>query len=65
MNLRALREAAGLTQAQLAEATGLHQTTISDLELGRGDLRLSTLRALAHALNRTIVEIADAVSEAA
>jgi transcriptional regulator with XRE-family HTH domain len=66
MSLRALREAAGLTQEQLASATGLHQTTISDLELGqRVDVRLSTIRALAKALDRSTDEIADVIARGA
>lgn len=33
--LKAARQAAGLTQAQLAEQSGLHQQTISHIECGR------------------------------
>lgn len=35
LRLRELREARGLTQAELAEATGLRRPTISELENGR------------------------------
>lgn len=43
--LRKIRQAAGLTQAQLAQATGLAQPTISKLERGAGEggPELSTL----------------------
>ncbi len=33
--LKAARRAAGLTQAQLAQQSGLHQQTISHIETGR------------------------------
>lgn len=33
--LRTARVSRGLTQEQLAERSGVHQTTISDLEIGR------------------------------
>lgn len=33
--LRSMREAAGLTQAQLGERLGLGQTSISNIEVGR------------------------------
>ncbi len=33
--LKSARKAAGLTQAQLADAAGLHQQTISHIECGR------------------------------
>ncbi|MEO5818841.1 MAG: helix-turn-helix transcriptional regulator, partial [Gemmatimonadaceae bacterium] len=58
LNLRALREAAGLTQAQLAEAVNVRQATISDLETGKAKtLRLSLLDALAKALGVSAREL--------
>jgi transcriptional regulator with XRE-family HTH domain len=35
LRLRALREALGLTQAELAERVGVRRATISDLETGK------------------------------
>lgn len=50
-NLRRLRLAAGLTQAQLSERSGVHQTTIADLERGAmSGARDATLERLAGAL---------------
>ncbi len=47
----ALREQRGLTQAQLAQASGVPQGNISRLERGGAeDLQVSTLMALASAL---------------
>jgi transcriptional regulator with XRE-family HTH domain len=49
-NLRALRQAAGLTQEQLAHASGVHMTEVSRIEAGKRDPRISTLLRLARAL---------------
>ncbi len=49
--VRALRMAAGLTQAELAEASGISERTVSDLERGRrGSVYPATARRLAAAL---------------
>lgn len=48
--LRALRLAAGMTQSQLAKASGLDQSFISRLEHGTSDVKLSTMLAIAEAL---------------
>jgi transcriptional regulator with XRE-family HTH domain len=50
MQVRRLREAAGLTQSELADGAGVHRVTISKVENGRLDLGVSHLRALAGAL---------------
>jgi excisionase family DNA binding protein len=48
--LRALREAAGLSQLELAAASGLRHETLSRLELRRQGASAETVRALARAL---------------
>jgi transcriptional regulator with XRE-family HTH domain len=48
--LRELRERAFLTQAELAEKSGVAETTINRLENGRHGARISTIRKLALAL---------------
>lgn len=49
--LRDARESAGLTQAQLAEAVGVRQATISDLETGKSRrIELDLLEKLGVAL---------------
>ena len=50
-HLRLLREAAGLTQQDLAKLTGLTTATISYAETGRVEPSLDTIRRLAAALN--------------
>ncbi|MFV0383374.1 helix-turn-helix transcriptional regulator [Paracoccus sp. (in: a-proteobacteria)] len=55
--LAAWRKAAGLTQAELADKAGLRKATVSDIENGKLDPRLSSLKALAAALNVDIDDI--------
>jgi putative transcriptional regulator len=51
--LRALRKAIGLTQAELAEASGVHRQIIARLETGVGQPTWTTAVALARALDCT------------
>jgi len=51
--LRALREAAGLSQLQLAAASGLTHEAISRLEVGHKSPNARTVHQLAHALRVT------------
>ena len=46
-HLAKLRQDAGLTQEQLADVTGIHQTNISKLESGTANPSLRTLKRLA------------------
>lgn len=48
--LKALREAAGLSQRQLAERAGLHQTYVANVESGRQALPAERLAGLAVAI---------------
>lgn len=56
--LRALREAAGLSVAELATAAGLTRQAVSKLERGHREPALETARRLAAALGVTIDELA-------
>jgi transcriptional regulator with XRE-family HTH domain len=58
--LRNLRRSKGLSQKDLAVASGVGQDTISGIESGRHEPRPSTLRKLANALD---VEVADFFGE--
>lgn len=59
--LRELRTRRRLTQSRLAELSGVHQTTIADLEReAQGAARLVTLRRLATALGVPVSELIDA-----
>ena len=50
-NLRNRRQAAGLSQEQLADRTGLHPTEISRLERAAREPRLGTMLKLARGLD--------------
>ena len=47
LNIALYRKKAGLTQEQLADVTGIHQTNISKLESGTANPSLRTLKRLA------------------
>jgi transcriptional regulator with XRE-family HTH domain len=57
INLRRHREAAGLTQMELGNRTGMDMAEISRLELGKRDPRLSTIVRVATALELTAAEL--------
>ena len=56
-NVRAVRQARGMTQEQLAEASGFSQQYISDLERGRRNPTIVSLYELAVALRSTPIEL--------
>jgi transcriptional regulator with XRE-family HTH domain len=56
-NLRAARVKAGLTQAQLAERTGLTQQYVSWVEAGRANITLATMTALARVVREDVREL--------
>jgi transcriptional regulator with XRE-family HTH domain len=66
MNFRQLREHCKITQYRLAQLTGVEQTTISQIELGKvRDPRYSTIAALAEGLHVTPGAVAKAIKETA
>jgi transcriptional regulator with XRE-family HTH domain len=50
VTLREAREAAGLTQTELADRAGVRQATISQIELGTSRIDLNVLNRLCDAL---------------
>lgn len=54
--IRAWRELKGLSQAEVAEATGMPQSKISRIENGQTAVRAEELEAIAKALGLTMVE---------
>jgi transcriptional regulator with XRE-family HTH domain len=60
--VRRIRTMRGMNQVDLANASGVAQNTISEIELGKRKARPATLKKLADALE---VEISDLVGEAA
>jgi transcriptional regulator with XRE-family HTH domain len=64
MTFRQLLHEAGMTGSRLAKLSGVEQTTISQLELGKvRDPRWSTLSALATALDTAPGTVAKAIAE--
>lgn len=59
--LQSLRKERRLSQEQLAEDSGLHRTYISSLERGGRNPTLTTLKALAVALNIKVSELVEGV----
>jgi transcriptional regulator with XRE-family HTH domain len=47
----AWRKAAGLSQAALAERIGIRTATLNEIETGKTDPRVSTMKAIAAALS--------------
>jgi transcriptional regulator with XRE-family HTH domain len=56
-NLRALRDAQGLSQSQLAERAGIPRATLATIETGAGNPTLLVMIRVASALNVTIEEL--------
>ena len=56
-NQRRLRVAAGLSQAELAEAASVTKSTVAAIEQGRANPRLDTLEAIARALGVDVVDL--------
>lgn len=63
-NLKQLREARGLTQAQVAKLAGVPRPTWSSLESGGGNPTLAVLIKVANALALTLEELLSAPREA-
>lgn len=55
--VRERRQAAGLTQAGLAERAGLHRTFVGSVERGERNVALLSLRRIARALRTTPAEL--------
>jgi mRNA interferase RelE/StbE len=55
--IRVYRDLRGLTQAALAEKTGVNRVTVAEIETGRKQGSISTLRALASALDVTLDDL--------
>jgi mRNA interferase RelE/StbE len=57
--LRVYRDLRGLTQAALAERAGVNRVTVAEIETGRKQGSVATLRALAMALGVTLDDLAE------
>lgn len=62
VNVRRLRSAAGLSQQELADASGVSRRTVINLEAGQANVSLSALDTIAEALDTTFVSLVIAPS---
>ena len=53
-NLKAIRKMCGMTQTELAAASGIHRITIAKYEAGKVDPTLESAKRLAKALGVTV-----------
>jgi transcriptional regulator with XRE-family HTH domain len=60
-NVRLLREQRGMTQAQLAEASGLHLDTVSKIENKHREPKVMAIAKLAKALGESLGPLFDGV----
>jgi transcriptional regulator with XRE-family HTH domain len=56
-NVKAYRNAKGLSQEELADECGLHRTYIGSVERCERNVTLGTLELLAHALRTTVPDL--------
>jgi transcriptional regulator with XRE-family HTH domain len=61
--LRALRERAGLTQKEAADAVGVRDTFVSQIENGHRGMRWHTLLAFLDAYDANLHALAEAIEE--
>ncbi len=55
--IQQLRKERGWRQIDLAEETGIHENYVSDLEQGRKEICLRTLKAIAKAFDLNLAEL--------
>jgi DNA-binding XRE family transcriptional regulator len=54
-NCKAARIEAGLSQADIAESTGIPQSRVSQIELGKANITLETMMILARVIDRDLL----------
>jgi XRE family aerobic/anaerobic benzoate catabolism transcriptional regulator len=61
LRIRELRTAKGWRQIDLAEEAGINENYISDLEIGKKEICLRTMQAIAEAFDLTLAELLQGV----
>jgi XRE family aerobic/anaerobic benzoate catabolism transcriptional regulator len=61
LRIRELRTAKGWRQIDLAEEAGINENYISDLEIGKKEICLRTMQAVAGAFDLTLAELLQGV----
>ena len=64
-NVKRLRTAQGLSQAELARQSGIAKATLSQLEVGRGNPTIETLFALSRVLRVPLGALLDEIASGA
>ncbi len=63
LRIRELRMAKNWRQIDLAEQAGINENYVSDLEIGKKEICLRTLQAIAAAFELTIVKLMQGIEE--
>ena len=63
IRIRELRMARNWRQIDLAEQAGINENYVSDLEIGKKEICLRTLQAIAAAFDSTIVQLMQGIEE--
>ena len=63
IRIRELRMARNWRQIDLAEQAGINENYVSDLEIGKKEICLRTLQAIAAAFDSTIVKLMQGIEE--
>jgi transcriptional regulator with XRE-family HTH domain len=61
--LRSRREAAGISQEELADRAGLHRTYVSLIERGKRTASIEVVRRVSAALDMSMAELIDATEK--
>ena len=61
LRIRELRTAKGWRQIDLAEEAGINENYVSDIEIGKKEICLRTMQALAEAFDLTLAELLQGV----
>jgi transcriptional regulator with XRE-family HTH domain len=63
LRIRELRTAKGWRQIDLAQEAGINEGYVSDIEIGKKELCLRTMEAIADALDLTLAELLQGVGK--
>ena len=63
LRIRELRTAKGWRQIDLAQEAGINEGYVSDIEIGKKELCLRAMKAIADALDLTVAELFEGVGD--
>ena len=56
-NIRLARKVLGMSQEDMAEASGLHRTYVGDVERGERNISIDNMEKMAKAVKRSLAEL--------